>query len=548
MRKVLFVLWLLASGAFTCLGQEAELGELLARQRADATLNELPALIKTIDEPTLRVFLRLRLATVLWSGESRHQESRGHAETAEAMAVAALEDLRANAGDVPEQHANWLHTDLMALINARAPELAARLKEGKSSEKPGNQNQVDLAYSILNYQGDASAAVELMRGGLHSGADLNNVLPFFLRRLETEHPAELVKFLPELLAVEEGRAGSIPPETLIVLSHFYFLDGVPLDLKRRFLAVAVRSAGADDVWSDQRQLLHAYDLLQRIMPRVEKLAPAIYPQVMALAASLAARLQQQRLDRTGLENRIRQSSDPLEQLISEARARENAPIKDELLARAARLALDRGRLRQAMELVGETSSGRERNLWRDPFLGEVIDKALELKDPTSAASASDKIQTVRERTRGLLKIASYFWESGDTVGASEALSKVLKLMEVSENGAVKAQSLLEATKLAITVDKARVADVARSAVKSINDMPGAGGKDRESRRSYVDGLMRISSSVIATFRSLARHDEVLALDLADGFRSRDIKASALFGASVEILAAAKKTDSTRPSK
>src|SRR5689334_19844956 len=70
---------------------------LVLQQTLDELAIALPAQIKKIDDPTVRVFLKLRIASVLWN--ERQQNT-----IAESLTVAALDEIDANDA-IPSLHA-----------------------------------------------------------------------------------------------------------------------------------------------------------------------------------------------------------------------------------------------------------------------------------------------------------------------------------------------------------------------------------------------------------------------------------------------------------
>jgi hypothetical protein len=104
----------------------AQTDALPSRQQADSVLRLLPEQLKHIDEPVLRISLCLRIATYLWA-----EQSQEHAKDAEALTKDAIADLQANENNMPELYSRSFRADMLALLNQRAPALAARLAKDK---------------------------------------------------------------------------------------------------------------------------------------------------------------------------------------------------------------------------------------------------------------------------------------------------------------------------------------------------------------------------------------------------------------------------------
>src|SRR6185503_878495 len=72
--------------------------------------------------------------------------------------------------------------------------------------------------------------------------------------------------------------------------------------------------------SDSEEVNHAYNLLAAILPHVKSLRPSLYPQAAAQLSSLMSRVPNTRSQSEEIDERIRTSSDPLAQIITEARS------------------------------------------------------------------------------------------------------------------------------------------------------------------------------------------------------------------------------------
>lgn len=100
-------------------------------------------------------------------------------------------------------------------------------------------------------------------------------------------------------------------------------------------------------------------------------------------------------------------------------------------------------------------------LWRDQFLGQVIDHAIEKKDLISANYAITKIHSPLNRASSMQKVAVYFFETGDLIGALEHLNAAAKLINLAENNADKSTALLKIIPAFIRIDKQRIPELSR---------------------------------------------------------------------------------------
>jgi hypothetical protein len=500
-------------------------------QRTRTLLDELPAQIKSMDEPALRVFLRLRLAGFLWSRD--FQETSNKAST---ICLEALADLQAHKTDIPEYDLNWFRKDILSLLEIHSPELAARAIKQYGLEPNGDAQKVEAALSSLDSGGDAKAAVEKVREVLNSGQNPNLIMTFFLDRLKQERPSEVPPLLASILTIEEQKPGSISPQNFIFFLHLYLSKETPPALQERFLKVALKATSGSFAGADQSQLKDAYSLLRAILPAVEKRLPVpVYAQASAQLSALAARLPDLSLElqSEALNKRIEQSADPLNQMLTEADATKDSTLKNRLRTDAAQLALRKGQLKLAVELVMRVESNRTHHVsWRDGFLRQVVDRAIEKKDTAVADYAIAQINSPFYRVHALEKLALYFFEAGDSVSSLERLKDALKHIDAIEYDINQATALLGIIPAFARVDGQRVPELARAAIKTINNIqtPQPGDKPgSEARQNYVGTLIQISEAVVPAFKSLAQTDEIGALGLAQDLQRQDIKAAATLG-------------------
>lgn len=529
MLERLLALCLLLATCSGCLGQPAvrQRKGMPGQQRTDTRLNGLTEQLKAVDEPTMRVFLLIQYATFLWGSDRE-----GAAVQAENLAADAMADLQAHGNDIPSLYSSLFRRDLLTLLNLHAPALAARLTERYQLERtPGEQ--LETAFALLDSKGGASAAVEKARAALLGGQDPSHMISFFLHRLAEENPAALAGLLPDILKPEEQQPGSFSLDTLNSLKYFYLKDGTPTALQARFCLIVINATRTALTEPDQGQALKAANILRQALPSISTSAPSLYAQASAQLAALAARTPAPSANQTDVADRIRQSADQLSQLLTEAEAAKDPALRERLLTSAAQLALSKGQLKLAIDLVMQPeTTDKSHVMWRDQFLGDVTSRALGQKDTALAESAVTKIDGAFNRAAATQRLALYFYAAKDVYRARELLNETLKLLAAAENQPAKAAAYLRLITAFTKVDEQRVPEVTQLALKSLNNIPEsrlaeqAGG---EARKEYAKTLMLVAHQVIFAFRSLAQRDEIGALGIADSITRREIKAAAIFG-------------------
>jgi len=507
-----------------CFGQTSAEKTDLVQQSLDELAIALPLQIRKIDDPSVRIFLKLRIASVLW--KEPHQNT-----IAESLTVAALDDLDANAA-VPSFYAEGFRTDLLALLQVNAPDTAKRY---------ARENDIDVAYSMLNSKGKEGLAIETLEAELAKGWVPDLKLLFFLHRLENQ-PVELSRILSIIVAAEESRPGAIPIEVFSWLTHSYLKPDVQPDLKRRFLAAAVNSTKVSYTLSGTKDVDDAYNLLAAILPHVKSLTPSLYAQAAAQLSSLVSRVSTARSQSEEIDERIRTSNDPLGQIIAEARSATNPALKDELFLQGARLALEKGKLKLSLELA-MSMSDPDRKKWQEQFLNELATTAIEKKTPEVASAAIAEIQSQSIKIAALQKLALYFFESKDLVKARELLDDTLKAINSIDEKTQKSLALLRVLPLVAKVNNENVPVIGEQIVKSINSIPSPDSMtDKAVLTNYVQKtLMPLAWQALPVFQALTERDENLALDLASKIQVKEIKTSALLGVAIAKLANAKKT-------
>src|SRR5260370_38563718 len=101
---------------------------------------------------------------------------------------------------------------------------------------------------------------------------------------------------------------------------------------------------------ERMQVAQAFGLLTRLLPAMQKLSPSLYAAALPQATAMARFSTQQR-DLAEIYRRVEQSSDPVNQLITEANDSKSKAIQNDLLVDAAQRALSDGRLRLAIDVV-----------------------------------------------------------------------------------------------------------------------------------------------------------------------------------------------------
>ncbi|HEV2707558.1 MAG TPA: hypothetical protein VGV59_16695 [Pyrinomonadaceae bacterium] len=539
MRKWLLACLIISISIRAGAGQQATVAPegRVGRQEAEEALHQLPGQIKLMDEPTIRVLLRLRLANFLW--KQKEKTAAQTSKEAEALIAEAVGDFKAHADEIPALYSSTLRSELLAAIKLRAPELAQRLGEDYKVLENDSRDQLHSAYAMLREKSGVAPAIEVVRNILRSGKDPGTIILYILERLQQESPTEITNLLSAILGVEEQNPGSLTIDTLFWTQSYYLAEQTPAELKARFLAVVIKTIEQKQTWTES-QNLSAYRLLSGISATTMSLMPALYPRGRYLSAVITSRLPISLRDRLAAEERIRESTDKLNQLIIEGNAATNTTLKEDFLSQAAQMALAKKQLRQAADLALATSAGGERGIWRDQLLSDVVSQALEKKDTALAEDIAPKIGSGLSRAAALQKIALSFFALKDVAHARELLHQAAKLVAATDNNPAKVRYMLMLAAAFSKVDEAEAPETLRATVKVINSVslapPPATSSD-ETRKLFAQSLTQMAWNIIPTFQRLSFKDEARAFSLANEISSKDLRGAAIFGVSTGILQA-----------
>jgi hypothetical protein len=514
-------------------GQQAASAEAqFRRQRAAALLGSVSGQIKGLDEPAVRVFLRLRAARFLWA-----EKDAASSRAAEAMAAEALADIQEHEDEIPGLYVNLFRKEVLAALQLHAPNLAAQLVERYKLESAAGG--FETAYEMLDSKDGTARAAELMGRSIQSGAERSDSnLDFFLSRLDESDTVATNRLLTDLLNVAERTPGNYPVTFLFgVANKYLYRAATPADLKARFMILFIRASANPASMSLEDQTL-AYNLLRANLRSIESTLPALYAQASAQVSALGSALPAQSPAREVADESIRGSADQLSQTVAEADAAKDDGLRNELLERAARAALAEGRLTLAVDLIMKVKSVDEKRreefvAYRDQFLGDVIRGSVARKDYDALAYAAERIQDPLRRAVGLQRLAVHFSETRDVPRAMGVLTDALKLVESAKDDARKATALLNLAVVCLKVDEARAFPTANAALKIIDGLPGRAPGTKpgsEAHFAHVQTLLQISYAIVPVFQLLSQKDETGAFSAANNLHTPELKASAMLGA------------------
>ena len=489
--------------------------------------------IKSLDDPTFRVFLRNRILS--WLPQDG-DKLRLH--NALLVASDGLADIQRHKDQIWPPTAAWLRESLISSINAWSPSEAnalARKYPLPVSEQAKDDPIKDFTSALakLNDPKTSDQALSLATKAVLNSRIPPAILLGELLRLDSNKSPHLPQMLAAVLSLEENQTGAIPLHFLNFFRAIFLKNTTHSDLQVRFLTASVKATRLSPVaFQDAIVRGPAVELLKGSLPHIERLTPAHYPEAASRLQELNSASLSNFKDRQAAENRINRSDRPLEQVITEASETNDKLFKRELLERAARLAKKDGKLRQAVDLMVSRDDAEEAkkecaiHSATDEFLDEIVSSALQDKDLEISEYAASRMHCPVERTSALRRIAVRYYEEEDIVRGQRALGAAAKSLKEAEDGTGKASVSLALAAAFLRFEPANAQEAYRGSVANINKLRRP---ENDAGKDFYLSLLPLADDVIKAFRTLARQDRGAALALSIEIRLEELRASAAAG-------------------
>lgn len=506
-----------------------DLRRVQLRMLREGTLSRVVAGVKDVNEAALRISARNQLLMHL--GDDRKADEENGPLTAQ-IASDALADFGEHAEEIPPFMADYLFNDLGAWIQKHQPKLVERLEVVAKGRK--SRNESDRIRALLQTKGGDALAAQRIRQLLVEGQEVDGIV-FYLDALRQAGSKEFEPLLTQLVEVAE-RGPQVSLETLLWVSDVYLRPDVPGFLRRRFLATVVsRTQPANFAAEPVPQT--AYELLNKVLPFVRELAPGSYDQAIAQSYNLRASLNDRQLATEARNKRISESPDPFADLLEEAKAASSKGERNELLAGAARLALERKRFDLCLETVAQLdrdAKGTPPDFWRnwaDQFLKEFVKAALAAKDAEQAEKGAGRIASPLARVESLALLLRFRAKANDRNAAQRTLSEAARVADKASDNLERAKAFLLLSLVSDAADESAKTGLLGSAVKALNGVtrPDRNASDKKLYQQYLRGLDNTGYQLIRGFRELAKKDEIGALSLSENLRQPDLRVFALIG-------------------
>ena len=484
--------------------------------------------IKKMDEAGLRVSARNKILTYLTSEKNPSAERQALATQ---IARDALTELREHGEEMTPFMLSYLSNNLGSWIQKHRPNLI------EDFEKTINaMPKVDASMRIralLNMEGGDILAAKRIRQELEEQGALNG-LNFWLDELMRRNSKEFEPLASEIV-VRAGE-GQISFETLFWISDIYLQPQTSNTLRNRFLAMVVtRTQPANFVAEPAPQM--AYDLLTKILPFVQQSTPELYEQALNHSFAMRASRSERQLASDARIKRLKESVNPIADLKAEADSAKTKTERNELLLRAAELALEKKKFDLCLDILGEVDinvATSDPGSWQrsiDQILENLVRVALTTKLPGRAEKGAARIADSLARVESLSLIMRYYAKANDREAAQRLLIEASKVAGSGSDNSDQAKAFLLLSVACDQVDVSRKAELLLSAVKTLNNLPkpDANESNRTIYHNYVRRLDNVGYELTKGFKGLTRHDENEALASVEKLQTPDLRTFALIG-------------------
>lgn len=335
----------------TCFGQEKRDIEKSTIQqitlKKQIAVDDLENQIRDIPFAAVRVFVRYKIADWLW------KDGKDETGRAEPLIIKATDDLFKNESEIPSSSFISLKSDIFTLLEINSKDTAKLLKN-KYRQK--SESELDDAHSLLETKDGEKLVIEKILKFLGNTSELNSnqeqnifELSLLLDKLQDRKSPEISRILSAILALDESGRNSLSAESLISFLPYLRDSLVSNDLRIRLYKIILNKV-RNAISVSHTNVESANRLLSFVLLDIDANAPSLSGEANALKVVLNSRISKAVSNEKEREDRIKESSDQLSALISEAEKAEDESDKYFLYTRAAKLALSQYKFEVAVDL------------------------------------------------------------------------------------------------------------------------------------------------------------------------------------------------------
>lgn len=484
--------------------------------------------IKRMDEGGMRLSVRIQLFAYL--AETKTLSGK-HASLKRKLALDAIADLSDHHREMPRFMRDYLLADLAALIEKYQPDLTEKLNGVKETARIGESQNIRSLFELKN--GDVLAAAKI-RQLLAQGDDVSG-LNFWLDDLREQKSGEFEPLLREVIAIAE-RGPQISFETLFWLTPVYFHADVSQPLQRSFAAMILsRTQPANFAVTPAPQ--SAYQLLAGALPQIQRLLPEHYERAVGQSLILRTSINQTQLASEERSKRLKESENPIEDLVREAEAARTKGERNELLAEAAEGALIKKKFEMCLDVLSRMDleinvpgqPGAWQN-WNSLFVKKFVKSAMAAREPEIAEKAALGMTASMAKVEAVALLIRHWSKAGERDSAHRLLVEAIKVADSVPDDFEKAKSLILLSIICDQVDESKKAQLLLSSIKALNGLnKPTTPRDQEPYQAYVRKLDQTGYHTIRGFKALTVSDENAAIALVNQLQGPDLRPFALIG-------------------
>ncbi len=500
---------------------------------------------KDVSFAAVRVFVKSRLAAWLW------KDGRDATGRAEQLAVSGVEEFYDKKNEIAA--ADFLKTDLFALLETNAPQTAKKLRAKYTVEDAEDISTID---ALLEKEGGDKIAAAKIKRYLAGAKDLS-VINSVMGILQNRKSPEFASIPAEIVSLEESGRNSFTAEALFWRARDFSSTLVPNDLRIEFYKIVLNKGRNALQSTDANDILAADHLLAAVLPDIAANAPELSAEADALKGVLSTRTSQKNRETQEANKRIEESADQLSALISEAEKTSNRADKFGFLLRAQTVAVKENKFQLAVDLVEKSLENKSgsgfpsaefllRN--HDQRLTIIAIQALGKDDAEAARYAVKKFLDKLLKADTLRRLALYFDKKKDANAALDAYDESLKLTTKADNDKTKFFNLLSLISAAQQIDPNRVSEVAAVTAKAINALPTLNADDKpetENYKKYVASLMAINNNLYRAISTLAQDNKTEAANFASRINRKEIRIVADLALAIDAVDSELKQSKTK---
>ena len=281
----------------------------------------------------------------------------------------------------------------------------------------------------------------------------------------------------------------------------------------------------------------AYELLTTALPYMQQLFPEFYEQARGQSLVLRASINQTQLASEERSKRLEESQNPIETLVQEAESARTKGERNELLAEAAEMGLQKKKFAQCLEIVAkldlEVATPGQTDFWRNwtsQFVKKFVRSAVTAKELEIAEKAALGMTASLSKVQSIAFIMRYWSETGVKDNAQRLLVEAIKSAETISDEFEEVKAYLLLSIVCDQSDESKKPQLLLSSVKSLNALnKPTTPRDQTPYQEYVRNLDNTGYQVIRGFKDLTTKDENASISLVNQIHKSDLRTFALIG-------------------